>query len=66
MNLQFIIRDGKRILQQEVTDPALHRKVWKDVPLKDEPADIDPGFAHPDGVDHADGGYDLECGLNRK
>ena len=47
MNLQFIIRDGKRILQQEVTDPVLHRKVWKDVPLKDEPLDIDPWFGYP-------------------
>lgn len=47
MNLQFITRDGKRILQQEVTDPVLHRKVWKDVPLKDEPLDIDPGFGYP-------------------
>jgi len=62
VNLQFILRDGKRILQQEITDPVLHRKVWKDVPLKDETVDLDPGFEHPPtgglAMDH------LEPGVN--
>ncbi len=59
VNLQFIIRDGKRILQQEVMDPVLLRKVWKDVPLK-ETEDLDPGFGHPPtgglAMDHLDAG----------
>jgi hypothetical protein len=63
VNLQFVLRDGKRILQQEVTDPVLHRKVWKDVPLK-ETEDLDPGFGHPPtgglAMDHLEPGSNLD------
>jgi len=63
MNLQFITRDGKRILQQEVTDPVLHRKVWNDVPLK-ETEDLDPGFGHPPtgglAMEHLEPGSNLD------
>jgi hypothetical protein len=63
VNLQFIMRDGKRILQQEVTDPVLLRKVWKDVPLK-ETEDFDPGFGHPPtgglAMEHLDAGSSLD------
>lgn len=42
MNLRFVLRDGKRILQQQFypEDWDTHNDVWRDIELREEsPAD---------------------------
>ncbi len=41
MNLRFVLRDGKRILQQQFypNNWDTHKEVWRDVELRDERPD---------------------------